>query len=103
VVPEATEADLSELAEFKLSMLDRLSPDYRPPQLKQALNGEALGILADIEHAIAAPLRQSRRGISAVVALTTRHFPRPLMRRRERYVNTPALSVRRASSQQVKL
>jgi energy-coupling factor transporter ATP-binding protein EcfA2 len=67
-VAEVTEADLSELAGFKLSMLDRLSPDYRPPKLKQALNGEALGILADIERAIAAPLRQSRRGISAVVA-----------------------------------
>lgn len=67
-VVNVTEADLSELAEFKLSMLDRLSPDYRPPKLKQALNGEALDILAKIEHAIAAPLRQSRRGISAVVA-----------------------------------
>jgi len=67
-VTNATEVDLSELATFKLSMLDRLSPDYRPPQLKQALSGEALGILADIEHAIDAPLRQSRRGISAVVA-----------------------------------
>ena len=67
-VADATEADLSELAAFKLSMLDRLSPDYRPPQLKQALSGEALGLLADIEHAIDAPLRQSRRGISAVVA-----------------------------------
>ena len=66
-VVEATDADLSDLAAFKLSMLDRLSPDYRPPRLKQALNGEALGILADIEHAIAAPLRQSRRGISSVV------------------------------------
>jgi hypothetical protein len=63
-----TEADISELADFKLSMLDRLSPDYRPPQLKQVLSGEALGLLADIEHAIDAPLRQSRRGISAVVA-----------------------------------
>ena len=67
-VADATAADLSELAAFKLSMLDRLSPDYRPPQLKQALSGEALGLLADIEHAIDAPLRQSRRGISAVVA-----------------------------------
>lgn len=67
-VADATEADLSELAAFKRVMLDRLSPDYRPPQLKQALSGEALGLLADIECAIAAPLRQSRRGISAVVA-----------------------------------
>jgi hypothetical protein len=67
-VADATEADLSELAAFKLSMLDRLSPDYRPPQLKQALGGEALGLLADIERAIDAPLRQSRRGISAVMA-----------------------------------
>lgn len=65
---EADEADLAELAAFKRSMLDRLSPDYRPPQLKQALSGEALGLLAEIEHAIDAPLRQSRRGISAVVA-----------------------------------
>lgn len=68
MVAEATEADLSELAAFKQSMLDRLSPDYRPPQLKQALSGEALGLLAEIEHAIDAPLRQSRRGISSVVA-----------------------------------
>ena len=65
---DATEADLSELAVFKLSMLDRLSPDYRPPQLKQALSGEALSLLADMKHAIDAPLRQSRHGISAVVA-----------------------------------
>ena len=64
----ATAADLSELTAFKLSMLDRLIPDYRPPQLKQALSGEALGLLADIEHAIDEPLRHSRRGISAVVA-----------------------------------
>lgn len=67
-VDDVTEADLAELAAFKQSMLDRLSPDYRPPQLKQALSGEALGLLADIKHAIDAPLRQSRRGISAVVA-----------------------------------
>jgi hypothetical protein len=65
---DATAADLSELADFKLSMLDRLIPDYRPPRLKQALSGEALGLLSDIKHAIDAPLRQSRRGISAVVA-----------------------------------
>jgi superfamily I DNA and/or RNA helicase len=32
------------------------------------LGGEALGLLADIERAIDAPLRQSRRGISAVMA-----------------------------------
>jgi hypothetical protein len=66
---DATAADLSELVDFKLSMLDRLTPDYRPPQLKQALSGEALGLLADIKHAIDAPLRQYRRGISAVLAL----------------------------------
>ena len=67
-VADATEADLAELAAFRRSMLDRLSPDYRPPQLKQALSGEVLGLLTEIEHAIDAPLRQSRRGISAVVA-----------------------------------
>lgn len=67
-ISDATEADLAELDAFKRSMLDRLSPDYRPPQLKQALSGEALGRLVEIELAIDAPLRQSRRGISAVVA-----------------------------------
>ena len=67
-VADATSAELSELAAFKLSMLDGLLPDYRPPPLKQTLNGEALIILADIEKAIAAPLRHSRRGISAVAA-----------------------------------
>lgn len=64
----ATEADLSELATFKHSLLDRLTPDYRPPQLKRVLSGEALEILSDIERAIDKPLRQSRRGISSVVA-----------------------------------
>ena len=68
MVAEATEADLVELTEFKLSILDKLTPDYRPPQLKQALSGEALGLLAEIERAIDAPLGQSRLGISAVVA-----------------------------------
>lgn len=67
-VATATGEDLAELAAFKSSLLDRLAPDYRPPQLKQALSGEALRLLAEIEHAIDAPLRQSRRGISAVVA-----------------------------------
>lgn len=65
---DVTDIDLSDLAAFKHSMLDRLNPDYRPPQLKQALNGEALVILDEIERAIDGPLRQSRRGISAVVA-----------------------------------
>ena len=64
----ATDADLLDLASFKHSMLDRLNPDYRPQQLKQALNGVALGILADIKDAVVGPLRKSRRGISAVVA-----------------------------------
>jgi hypothetical protein len=67
-VADATETDLSDLAVFKMSMLNRLIPDYRPAQLKQSLSGETLGLLADIEHAIDIPLRQSRRGISAVVA-----------------------------------
>lgn len=65
---DASEDDLSELAAFKVSMLSRLNPDYRPPQLKHALSSEALGLLTDIEKAIDAPLRQSRRGISSVVA-----------------------------------
>jgi len=65
---DVTDIDLSDLAAFKHSMLDRLNPDYRPPQLKQALNGEALVILEDIEQAIDGPLRQSRRGISAVLS-----------------------------------
>lgn len=68
MVADATEADLAELDTFKWSMIDRLSPDYRPPQLKQALTEEALFLLADIEDAIDSPLRQSRRGISAVIA-----------------------------------
>lgn len=66
---EATDTDLSDLTKFRNSMLDRLRPDYRPPIIKQVLNGDALGILADIKHAIDAPLSLSRRGISAVIAL----------------------------------
>lgn len=67
-VVDPTEEDLADLAAFKWSMLERLLPDYRPPQLKQTLSKEALGLLADIEQAVEVPLRQSRRGISAVVA-----------------------------------
>jgi len=63
-----TDEDLHDLTLFKHSMIDRLIPDYRPPKLKQALNEESLLILSDIESAIDAPLRQSRRGISAVIA-----------------------------------
>lgn len=65
---DVTKTDLSKLENFKTSMLDRLVPDYRPPQLKQALSGDALGLLADIKQAIDAPLCQSRRGIFSVVA-----------------------------------
>jgi DNA polymerase III delta prime subunit len=65
---DANERDLCELAEFKDSMLERLSPDYRPPRIKHILSGEALGILAEMEQAINAPLRRSRRGITAIVA-----------------------------------
>ena len=65
---DPTEEDLADLAAFKWSMLERLLPDYRPPQLKQTLSKEALELLADIEQAVEVPLRQSRRGIGAVVA-----------------------------------
>ena len=59
---------LNALAEFKNKMLDRLIPDYRPPVLKQALNGEVLDLLKKIEESIDAPLQHSRRGISFVLA-----------------------------------
>lgn len=67
-VAAVTDEDLRDLTLFKHSMIDRLIPDYRPPKLKQALNEESLLILSDIESAIDAPLRQSRRGIPAVIA-----------------------------------
>ena len=67
-VTVVSDADLHDLAAFKHTMLDRLIPDYRPPQFKQALSGEAIDLLVDIEGAIDAPLRKSRRGITAVVA-----------------------------------
>ena len=67
-VAAVTDEDLHDLTLFKHSMIDRLIPDYRPPKLKQALNEESLLILSDIESAIDAPLRQSRRGIPAVIA-----------------------------------
>ena len=63
-----SDEELADLTALKQSVLDHLMPDYRPPLLKQSLNAEALELLADIEHAIAEPLRQSRRGISSVMA-----------------------------------
>lgn len=63
-----SKTDLTQLAAFKDALLDRLKPDYRPPQLKQVLNDAALEILSDIELAIDEPLLQSRRGISSVVS-----------------------------------
>ncbi|GHT94628.1 hypothetical protein AGMMS49545_16230 [Betaproteobacteria bacterium] len=65
---EATDADLSALATFKNAMLDRWLPDYRPPQLKRLLDGDALDMLDAIVHAIKTPLRESQRGITAVLA-----------------------------------
>ena len=66
-VAEATDEDIKQLVAFKNFILDQLIPDYRPPKIKQALNTEILDLLGDIESAISTPLRNSRRGISAVV------------------------------------
>lgn len=63
-----SDTELEELVEIQKSMLDHLIPDYRPPLLKQALSSEALDLLADIEQSIVEPLRNSRRGISSVLA-----------------------------------
>jgi len=63
-----SEEELFELLTFKNAMLDRLTRDYRPPKLKQAMTSDALALLAEIQQAIDMPLSHSRRGIPAVVS-----------------------------------
>ena len=63
-----TEQQLMDLQDFRDRLIDRLLPDYRPPEIKQALGSEALTLLTDIERAIEEPLRNSRKGIYSAVS-----------------------------------
>lgn len=60
-------ATLDGLADLKSILLEKLLPDYRPPEIKQALNGEGLQLLTEIESSLEAPLATGRRSIASVL------------------------------------
>ena len=68
VAETASPDDLAEAADLRDRLIDGLRPDYRPPALKRAPEGEELGILNAISDALESPVSESRKGVPAVVA-----------------------------------
>lgn len=63
-----TDQQLKEFQDLRDALIDKLLPDYRPPEIKQTLASETLTLLTDIERAIEEPLRNSRKGIYSAVS-----------------------------------
>lgn len=64
----ASAEDLAAVADLRGRLIDGLRPDYRPPALKRAPEGEELNLLNAIGDALEVPVSESRKGIPAVVA-----------------------------------
>jgi hypothetical protein len=68
---ETTAPTIQQLTDFRVLrdvLIDKLLPDYRPPEIKQAMGVEVLALLTDIEKAIDEPLRNSRKGVYSAVS-----------------------------------
>lgn len=61
-------ADLHAISNLRDRLMDGLRPDYRPPQVKRAPEGEEMELLSEIAQAMDEPIRESRKGAPAVVA-----------------------------------
>lgn len=64
----ASADDLAAVADLRDRLIDGLRPDYRPPMLKRAPEGEELQLLNAIGNALEGPISELRKGIPAVVA-----------------------------------
>lgn len=63
-----SDSQLDDLRVLKATILDSLTPDYRPPDIKQLIDAEGLALMTELESAVEAPLATSRRGVASVVA-----------------------------------
>lgn len=55
------------LCVIKNNLLDRFIPDYRPPEIKNRLSKEEIGLINSIENALHGTLANSRKGIASVL------------------------------------
>ncbi|MDO4683248.1 MAG: AAA domain-containing protein [Lautropia sp.] len=61
------EQELEALNRFKEEMLDLLRPDFRPPDIRNAIDRASLALLNDIDEELEVFLHQSRLGVSGVL------------------------------------
>lgn len=59
---------LTALSEIKEWLLDNLIPDYRPPAIKNLIEPEIAELLNSISDSFQDPIRNSRRGVSAILS-----------------------------------
>jgi hypothetical protein len=59
---------LADLKFLKSSLLERFLPDFRPPEIKQALDSDGLQLLKEIESALEEPLATGQRSIASVLS-----------------------------------
>ncbi|MBN0113040.1 hypothetical protein JTL59_35500, partial [Pseudomonas aeruginosa] len=61
------DALLHDLAALKDTLLDQFMPDYRPAQLRQQADPEALALLDEIDRFVEHRLRQRKQGVAWVL------------------------------------
>lgn len=65
---EPDEQQLRALQQLRDQLLDRLLPDYRPPEIRCRLDSQGLTLLADLETVLEQGITASRKGIAGVLS-----------------------------------
>ncbi|MCP8687138.1 DEAD/DEAH box helicase [Marinobacterium sedimentorum] len=58
---------LAELGLLRDQLMDRILPDYRPPEIRSRLDSDGLVLIADLEKALEKGITASRKGIAGVL------------------------------------
>lgn len=61
------DVELDALCQLRDQLLDRLIPDYRPPEVRSRLDGQGLRLVEDLEGALEQVISSSRKGIAGVL------------------------------------
>lgn len=60
-------SDLKKLRILRDLLIDRIMPDYRPPEVRSSIDGDGLALISDLEQALERTITSSRKGIAGVL------------------------------------
>lgn len=66
--PQLQESELVQLRQLRDLLLDRLIPDYRPPEVRTRLDSRGLKLLGDLEASLEQVITANRKGIAGVLS-----------------------------------